>query len=111
MSLFIKLDDIKKFPIRKNHYDKANGNEHFIYGIETVMEYIDELPTYDLPDINLVESYKEEPVEKTDKTSELISILKRDMDLLTKTRTEVIIRNDIAETVKYLNSIKNKIDE
>lgn len=64
MPLFVKLDDIKRFPIRKNHYDKVNGNEHFIYGIECVMEYIEELPVYNLPDIIHIESYKEEPVKK-----------------------------------------------
>ena len=43
---YISLDDIKQFPIRKDHCDKEHGNPHFIYGIETVMEYIDTLPRY-----------------------------------------------------------------
>jgi len=43
---YIKLSDIEKFPIRKNHYDRENGNIHFISGIETVMEYIDTLDRY-----------------------------------------------------------------
>jgi hypothetical protein len=45
---YIKLEDLQKFPIRKNHCDKEHGNEHFIYGIETVLEYAEYLPTYDI---------------------------------------------------------------
>lgn len=45
---FIRLADLQKFPLRKDHYDKEHGNEHFIYGIETVFEYIDELPKYEI---------------------------------------------------------------
>ena len=43
---YVCLDDIKQFPIRKDHCDKEHGNPHFIYGVETVMEYIDTLPRY-----------------------------------------------------------------
>ena len=43
---YVCLDDIRQFPIRKDHCDKENGNEHFIYGVETVMEYIEMLPRY-----------------------------------------------------------------
>lgn len=45
---FVRLADLQKFPIRRDHYDKEHGNEHFIYGIETVFEYIDELPKYEI---------------------------------------------------------------
>ena len=45
---YIKLEDLQKFPIRQNHYDKENGNEHFICGIETVIEYAENLPTVDV---------------------------------------------------------------
>ena len=45
---FIRLADLQKFPLRRDHYDKEHGNEHFIYGIETVFEYIDELPKYEI---------------------------------------------------------------
>lgn len=44
--VYICLDDIQKFPIRKDHYDKVNGDRAFIHGVETVMEYIDKLPRY-----------------------------------------------------------------
>lgn len=48
MARYIKLEDLQKFPIRKDYYDKKNGNEHFIYGIETVFEYAECLPTYNV---------------------------------------------------------------
>jgi len=43
---YVLLKDIHQFPIRRDHYDKENGNDHFINGIETLMEYIDALPRY-----------------------------------------------------------------
>lgn len=43
---YICLEDVMKFPIRKEHHDTKHGNEHFIYGIETMMEYIETLPRY-----------------------------------------------------------------
>lgn len=43
---YIKLEDLQKFPIRKDRYDKEHGNEHFVYGVETVLEYAEYLPTY-----------------------------------------------------------------
>ncbi len=42
----VKLKDIYKFPIRRDHYDSINGDDNFINGIETVIEYIDLLPRY-----------------------------------------------------------------
>lgn len=41
----IDRNKLKQYPIRRNHYDKKNGNEHFINGIESVMEYAECLPT------------------------------------------------------------------
>ena len=40
----IRLSDLMKFPIRIDHYDKVNGNEHFVLGIESVLEYAENLP-------------------------------------------------------------------
>ena len=37
-----------QFPIRRDHYDRENGNEHFINGIETVLEYAENLPAADV---------------------------------------------------------------
>ena len=47
MAKYIKLEDLMQFPIRRDHYDKEHGNEHFIYGIETVLEYAENLQTTD----------------------------------------------------------------
>lgn len=43
----IDLDELLKFPIRKNHYDKVNGNENFVLGIEAVIEYAENLSLID----------------------------------------------------------------
>lgn len=48
MAKYIDLEALKQFPIRKDHYDKENGNEHFIFGIEAVMEYAESLPAADV---------------------------------------------------------------
>lgn len=50
MARYVKLEDIQSFPIRIDHCDQKNGNIHFILGIETVMEFIDYLPQYELLD-------------------------------------------------------------
>ena len=43
---YVCLDDVLMFPIRRDHHDNINGNQHFINGIETVIEYILALPRY-----------------------------------------------------------------
>lgn len=43
----IDLDELLKFPIRLDHYDKENGDEHFAYGVEAVLEYAENLPVVD----------------------------------------------------------------
>ena len=48
MAKYIKLEELMKFPIRLNHYDKEHGNEAFVYGIETVLEYAENLPAADV---------------------------------------------------------------
>lgn len=40
-------DKLQEFPIRANRCDKEHVNEHFINGIETVLEYAEQLPTVD----------------------------------------------------------------
>lgn len=42
----IDLDELKKFPIRRDNYDKEHGDENYILGIEAVLEYASELPNY-----------------------------------------------------------------
>lgn len=48
MAEYIDREELMKFPIRRDHYDKEHGNEHFIYGIETVLEYAENLPAADV---------------------------------------------------------------
>ena len=48
MPKYIKLEDLMKFPIRLDHYDKEHGDVNFIYGIETVLEYAESLPAADV---------------------------------------------------------------
>ena len=48
MAKYIKLEDLMKFPIRLDHYDKEHDSKDFIYGIETVLEYAENLQTTDI---------------------------------------------------------------
>ena len=41
----IDADELNKFPIRLDHYDKEHGSESFVFGIESVLEYAERLPT------------------------------------------------------------------
>ena len=56
MAKYINLEELMKFPIRQNHYDKEHGNEHFIYGIETVLEYAENLPATEIADAPTVDA-------------------------------------------------------
>lgn len=47
MVKMISLDALMDFPIRKDHYDKEHGNEHYIFGVEAVLEYAKNLPSMD----------------------------------------------------------------
>lgn len=48
MSRYIDADEVNKYPIRRNHYDKVNGSLDFVNGIESVIEYIENIPTADV---------------------------------------------------------------
>lgn len=48
MAEYIDRETLMKFPIRRDHCDKEHANEHFINGIETVMEYAENLPAADV---------------------------------------------------------------
>lgn len=48
MAKYIDLDKLNEFPIRAGHYDQEHGNEHFIFGIEAVLEYAEQLPPADV---------------------------------------------------------------
>ena len=45
MERLIDADALNKFPIRLDHCDKEHGNEDFVLGIESVLEYAEYLPT------------------------------------------------------------------
>ena len=42
---------MQKFPIRKDHYDKVNGREKYVFGVEDVLEYAEYLPTADVVEV------------------------------------------------------------
>ena len=48
MAEYINREAIMKFPIRKDHCDKGHANGHFINGIESVLEYVENLPAADV---------------------------------------------------------------
>ena len=48
MAEYLNREAIMKFPIRKDHCDKEHANEHFINGIESVLEYVENLPSADV---------------------------------------------------------------
>ena len=48
MADYIERGALMQFPIRRDHYDRKNGNEHFINGIESVLEYAENLPAADV---------------------------------------------------------------
>lgn len=48
MTEYIERGALMQFPIRRDHYDRKNGNKHFINGIESVLEYAENLPTADV---------------------------------------------------------------
>lgn len=48
MTKYIERGALMQFPIRRNHYDRKNGNKHFINGIESVLEYAENLPAADV---------------------------------------------------------------
>ena len=51
MADYIDRDRIRAFPIRASHHDEEHADPHFITGIETVMEWIESLPTVDTKEI------------------------------------------------------------
>lgn len=51
MPEYIEREALRQFPIRLNHYDKEHGNEHFVLGIESVLEYAENLPKADVAEV------------------------------------------------------------
>ena len=52
---YVCLDDILKYPIRETHYDRENGSISFINGIESVFDYIENLPVFET-DIDTIQN-------------------------------------------------------
>ena len=48
---YIELEALMNFPIRRDHYDKKNGDVNFISGIESVLEYAEYLPAADVVEV------------------------------------------------------------
>ena len=48
MAEYVERRAIMDFPIRRDHCDKDNANEHFINGVESVLEYVSNLPAADV---------------------------------------------------------------
>lgn len=44
----IDLDELLKFPMRRDTYDRENGDKRFINGVESVLEYAENLPTVNI---------------------------------------------------------------
>ena len=56
MAEYIKKSDVLAYPIRRDNYDKVNGNEHFINGVESIMEYVEGLPAADVvPGVHILD--------------------------------------------------------
>ena len=51
MKEHIEREAILSYPIRADHCDKKNANEHFIFGIESVMEFVENLPAADVAEV------------------------------------------------------------
>ena len=48
---YIEREAILSYPIRADHCDKKHANEHFIFGIESVMEFAENLPAADVAEV------------------------------------------------------------
>ena len=47
MADLIDREAVLEFPIRLTNYDKEHGDENFVLGIESVLEYAEYLPAID----------------------------------------------------------------
>ena len=50
----ISRADVLKYPIRLDHYDEENGSREFVYGVESVIEYVESLPSADADGDDLI---------------------------------------------------------
>lgn len=51
MKRLIDLDELLQYPLRRGseHYDEKNADLHFLFGVESVLEYAQTLPTLTQP--------------------------------------------------------------
>ncbi len=51
MKRLIDLDELLQYPLRRGseHYDEKNADPHFLFGVESVLEYAQTLPTLTQP--------------------------------------------------------------
>ena len=72
--LLIDLNELMKYPIRFDHYDKENGSFKFVCGVESVLEYAQSLPTIELNSsahTNPEDTYREDFGQHTIKVGDL----------------------------------------
>ena len=48
MSDYIEREAVLAYPIRKDKCDRKHANKHFILGIESVIEFVEDLPAADV---------------------------------------------------------------
>ena len=51
MTEYINKEEILKSLIRTHHYDRERGNAHYIKGVESAMEYIENISPNDVVNI------------------------------------------------------------
>lgn len=51
MSDYIEREAVLAYPIRKDKCDRKHANEHFILGIESVIEFVEDLPAADVASV------------------------------------------------------------
>ena len=51
MEEYIEKEALMAYPIRINHYDREHGKLDFLLGIESVMEYAENLPAADVVEV------------------------------------------------------------
>ena len=51
MADLIDRQAVLEFPIRLTNYDKEHGDERFVLGIESVLEYAEHLPAVDAVEV------------------------------------------------------------
>lgn len=51
MARLIDLDELLQYPLRRGseHYNEKNADPHFLFGVESVLEYAQTLPTLTKP--------------------------------------------------------------